>query len=115
MLTTCGNQNPSKPSIILSGGQEVCGDLVIGADGVHSLAPEAILGRKNEPVAPAHSNYCYRFLIPVERLEADPDTNFFVEGRDGWTRIFPDNSKQRRLVVYPCRKYVFAIVILQRH
>ncbi|KAK2612261.1 hypothetical protein QQS21_001687 [Conoideocrella luteorostrata] len=94
-------QNPSKPSITLSDGQEVCGDLVIAADGVHSIAPAAILGRESEPVQPVYSNYCYRFLIPVDRLEADPETRFFIDGRDGWTRLFADNDKQRKLVVYP--------------
>ncbi|OAA39346.1 Aromatic-ring hydroxylase-like protein [Metarhizium rileyi] len=95
--------DPSKPSITLATGHEIRGDLVVGADGVHSLAADVILGRKIEPVAPSHSNYCYRFLISTDGLEADPESRFFVEGCDGWTRIFPDNDKRRRLVVYPCR------------
>ncbi|KHN94840.1 Aromatic-ring hydroxylase-like protein [Metarhizium album ARSEF 1941] len=99
--------DPSKPSIRLVTGREICGDLVIAADGVHSLASEAILGRKVEPVDPVHANCCYRFLIPVENLEADPETRFFTEGRDGLMRIFDDAGTPRRLVVYPCRNNTF--------
>ncbi|KJK76577.1 hypothetical protein H634G_08165 [Metarhizium anisopliae BRIP 53293] len=95
--------NPWKPSITLATGREICGDLVIAADGVHSIAPEAILGRKVVPVDPVNANYCYRFLIPVETLEADAETKFFTEGREGYSQIFPDDKSLRRLVVYPCR------------
>jgi salicylate hydroxylase len=102
--TLIPSQDPLKPSITLSNGQEIKADVVIGADGIHSLAAEAILGRKVQAVPPIHSNYCYRFLLPVEQLEADPETRFFTKNRDGWIRLFIDNNDQRRLVVYPCRE-----------
>ncbi|KND86592.1 3-hydroxybenzoate 6-hydroxylase 1 [Tolypocladium ophioglossoides CBS 100239] len=95
--------DPMKPSIILEGGEEICGDVVVGADGIHSAAVEAVLGCKNQPVPPFHSNSCYRFLIPASTLEEDPETRFLNEDRDGWTRLFPHNDTKRRLVVYPCR------------
>ncbi|POR39508.1 3-hydroxybenzoate 6-hydroxylase 1 [Tolypocladium paradoxum] len=84
-------------------GQEICGDVVVGADGVHSAAAEAVLGSKNQPVPPVHSNCCYRFLIAASTLEEDPETRFWNEERDGWARLFPHNDTKRRLVVYPCR------------
>ncbi|KAG6063913.1 hypothetical protein E4U32_000754 [Claviceps aff. humidiphila group G2b] len=95
--------NSSKPSIVLENGDEICGHLVIAADGIHSAGPEAILGRKNTPVSAVRGNCCYRFLIPVERLEEDPDTRFFVGNHHGWTRILADKDRVRRLVTYPCR------------
>lgn len=104
---TCVCQDPMKPSIMLASGQEICGDVVVGADGVHSAAAEAVLGCRNQPVPPVHSNCCYRFLIPASKLEEDPETRFWNEERDGWARIFPHNDTKRRLVVYPCRKYVY--------
>lgn len=79
-------------------------DVVIGADGVHSIASACVLGRPNHPVTPAHYNYCYRFLIPASVLEADPETRFWNEGADGRTRIYADNAGQRRLVAYVCRE-----------
>lgn len=78
-------------------------DVVIGADGIHSLATEAVLGRKNEPVSPANANVCYRFLIPTERLERDAETRFFTKDIAGWSRLFAHNEMKRRLIVYPCR------------
>ncbi|OAA78696.1 FAD binding domain-containing protein [Akanthomyces lecanii RCEF 1005] len=91
------------PSITLKDGSLICGDLVVGADGVHSTAAEFILGHVNEPVTPAYSNCCFRFLIPVEALEADPQTRFWNEARHGWTRILTHNETHRRIVAYPCR------------
>ncbi|KAG6001555.1 hypothetical protein E4U21_004095 [Claviceps maximensis] len=95
-------QDPSKPSIILDNGEEVHGDLVIAADGVHSAGPEAILGRTNDPVPAFLANCCYRFLIPVHNLQQDPDTKFFVEDHHGWSRVLPDWDEGRRMIVYPC-------------
>ncbi|KAF4974208.1 hypothetical protein FDECE_18693 [Fusarium decemcellulare] len=95
--------NSSKPSITLAGSQEICADLVIGADGVHSLASQAVTGQENEPVAPSHSNQCFRFLIPSSVLEQDPETRFWNEDCDGWTRLFPHDETKRRVVAYPCR------------
>ncbi|KJZ75162.1 hypothetical protein HIM_05356 [Hirsutella minnesotensis 3608] len=95
--------DPSKPSIVLESGQEIQGDVVVGADGIHSAACEAVLGCANPPVAPVHHNYCYRFLIPSAVLEEDTETRFWNEGRDGCLRILPHNDTQRRIVIYPCR------------
>ncbi|KAF7561127.1 hypothetical protein G7046_g3003 [Stylonectria norvegica] len=94
--------NPLKPSLTLSTGEEICGDVVIGADGVHSIASVTVMGEKR-PVPPVHFNCCFRFLIPAETLEEDPATRFWNEDREGWTRLFPHNETQRRIVAYPCR------------
>ncbi|KAG5914374.1 hypothetical protein E4U42_000522 [Claviceps africana] len=95
--------DPSKPSIILDNGEEVRGHVVIAADGVHSAGPGAILGYPNRPVPTARGNCCYRFLIPVHRLQDDPETSFFVENHHGWSRILHDEDRDRKVVVYPCR------------
>lgn len=77
--------------------------MIIGADGVHSKASAAVLGEKVKPVSPKPYNYAYRFLINAEDLEADPETRFWNEDREGWTRIFTHESN-RRVVAYPCRE-----------
>ncbi|KAH8193587.1 hypothetical protein TruAng_012246 [Truncatella angustata] len=87
----------------LANGKIVQGDLIIGADGLHSIACETVLGRRNPPVQPKHYNYCYRFLIPAKALEADPDTEWFNQDSRGLTRLFIDNEGSRRLVAYTCR------------
>ncbi|UNI21292.1 Salicylate 1-monooxygenase [Purpureocillium takamizusanense] len=104
-LTAVRKQNSDKPSICLDGGQEVTGDVVIAADGVHSVASDVVLGYKNLPVPPVYSNACYRFLIPLSDLEEDPDTRFLNEDCHGWARLIPHVPTNRRIVTYPCRKY----------
>lgn len=79
---------------------------MVGADGVHSLASEAVLGSENTPVAPELYNCCYRFLIPTSVLEADDETKEWNEDLGGWLRIMADNPKSRRIIMYPCREYV---------
>ncbi|KAF9872153.1 FAD binding domain-containing protein [Colletotrichum karsti] len=95
---------PDLPSVLFDDGSEVKADLVIGADGVHSIASETVLGRKNPPSPASHYNCCYRFLIPKDVLEKDEQTRFFNENADNLIRLYPDNEKSRRLVSYPCRK-----------
>ncbi|KAK3392895.1 FAD binding domain-containing protein [Podospora didyma] len=97
---------PDAPSILLSDGTVIPADLVVGADGVHCLASEVVLGRKVEPTSPAHYNCCYRFLIPAATLEEDPATrfwNFDTDGQKASLRIITHNATSRRIVSYPCR------------
>ncbi|GKT46213.1 FAD-dependent monooxygenase OpS4 [Colletotrichum spaethianum] len=98
--------SPDLPAIHLQDGEEVRADLVVGADGIHSIACETVLGRTNPPLPPNHYNSCYRFLIPAEVLEEDPETKFWNENVDGLVRLFPDDKTNRNLISYPCRKYV---------
>ncbi len=97
-------EDPDAPSITLASGEVIEGDIVVGADGIHSVASEAVLGYRTTPVSPAHQNYCYRFLIPASVLEADPETRYWNVGTEGKGRLFVDNERQRRLVSYVCRE-----------
>lgn len=102
-LDTDKRKDTSVPSITLEDGTLYTGDVVIGADGVHSKASTAVLGERLIPVSPKPYNYAYRFLINAEDLEKDPETRFWNEDREGWTRIFT-HASDRRIVVYPCRE-----------
>ena len=56
---------------VLASGEEVAGDVVIGADGIHSVVRTQMIG----PDAPVFTgNVAWRAVVPVERLGADrPD------------------------------------------
>ncbi|OHW89735.1 FAD binding domain-containing protein [Colletotrichum incanum] len=95
--------DPGLPAVYLQDGEEVRADLVVGADGIHSIAGKTVLGYENPPVPPNHYNSCYRFLIPAEVLENDPETKFWNENVDGLVRLFQDDKNDRRLISYPCR------------
>ncbi|OAP58274.1 hypothetical protein AYL99_07364 [Fonsecaea erecta] len=59
-------------SIKLQNGTELFADLIVAADGIHSLAHEAILGRR-VPAIPSGVT-TMRFLLKTERLLNDPVT-----------------------------------------
>ncbi|KAM7208343.1 FAD/NAD(P)-binding domain containing protein [Naviculisporaceae sp. PSN 640] len=101
--------NAKEPSITLKDGTTQKADLVVAADGVHSIGVEYVLGRKNLPQAPGSGcnvNLAYRFLISRPEVESDPDTKFFIDGPEALgSRVWPDLEGRRRLVSYPCRNY----------
>ena len=89
--------DPEKATITLKNGSTVQGDLIIGADGVKSLARKRIPGGDLEPYDCGKS--AYRFLIPTKDLASDPLTAEFVENPGDMLMWFGDD---RRLVMYPC-------------
>ncbi|KZL81567.1 salicylate hydroxylase [Colletotrichum incanum] len=88
----------------LRDGTVVSADLVIVADGIHSGGVEAILGSPNPAFPAAQDNFCYRFLIPMEDVLADPTTAELFDGASGGVRMFLGDGK--RIVTYPCREFV---------
>ncbi|CAG8954037.1 hypothetical protein HYFRA_00009137 [Hymenoscyphus fraxineus] len=100
-----------EPSMSLADGTLITADLVIAADGIHSIGVNSILGRSNPPEPAQQSNCCYRFLISKADLEADTETRFFTQGLPslGLT-IYPDIPGQRRFITYPCREYVHRLL-----
>ncbi|KAH9907543.1 hypothetical protein F4778DRAFT_769022 [Xylariomycetidae sp. FL2044] len=76
--------------VVLEGGGKLQADLVVGADGIHSVVRTAILGERRDAVPTGIS--AYRMLVPTESLEkislpdklldrADPSTTM-VMGHD---------------------------------
>ncbi len=94
----------------LADGSVITADLVVAADGVHSVAVGAVVGAPNPPLPARTWNCCYRFLISRAELEDDPETRFFnhdpcMVG----SRVWVDPDGGRRLVSYTCREYDFKI------
>jgi salicylate hydroxylase len=91
--------------LTLQDGTIISADVILAADGVNSIASQAILGKVNAPEPAKHSNCCYRFLISREQLMSDPETKWFTEGHQSLgCRIYPDHQANRRLVSYTCRE-----------
>lgn len=89
--------DPEAARLIFEDGLEVQGDLIIGADGVHSTTRKAIPGGDLTPFDSGKS--AYRFLIPTSVLAADPLTAKYVAEPGHqvmWTR------KPKKIVMYPC-------------
>lgn len=91
------------PSVTLADGTVVHGDVVLGADGSHSVARACIDARDDSglPVEPFNSGKnCFRFLIDRARLKAEPQTRVYeTEGS-----LIAWFSPDVHLVSYPCER-----------
>jgi len=83
-------------TLILENGQAIKGDLIIGADGVHSVTRKVVGGDKFQPYGSGKS--AFRFLITKKSAQDDPLTSKFVE-KDGELIIW--YGVDRRVVLYP--------------
>lgn len=71
------HQTPySRPAVIMKSGQQFAGDLIIGADGVHSIIKKNF-GKPSE-IKPT-GDAAYRVTIPTSYLVKDPDLIGLVE------------------------------------
>ncbi|KAJ5151878.1 hypothetical protein N7492_010173 [Penicillium capsulatum] len=86
--------------VTLEDGTIHTGDLIIGADGTHSRAVECIAGEDQEKESTGQN--CYRFLIPVSKMQVNPLTASLLEKIGMDAHAF--TSEDRRLVIYPCRR-----------
>lgn len=88
--------DPETATIKLEDDTEVQGDLVIGADGVHSITRKLLPG--GDIQASCSGKSAFRFLVPKKAALEDPETSRFVE-RQGELCIWYDTD--RRIVMYP--------------
>ncbi|VUC32393.1 unnamed protein product [Clonostachys rosea] len=87
--------------ITLCDGTKHRGDLLIGADGVHSKVVAAVAGSNPKSVSTKQNTF--RFLVPIDKVLANPITGpFFKDLGSDWQHVFI--AKDRRLVIYPCRR-----------
>ncbi|KAF2966909.1 hypothetical protein GQX73_g6652 [Xylaria multiplex] len=91
--------NSSSSTVVLESGELVQGDVLIGADGVHSKTRAAVPGGGIK--ARSSGKSAFRFLLSRERVLEDPEIAQFAK-RDGELVIWYD--KDRRVVMYPCDK-----------
>jgi 2-polyprenyl-6-methoxyphenol hydroxylase-like FAD-dependent oxidoreductase len=89
--------NPHEGTVTLESGEKVHGDVIVGADGVHSKTRTLIPGAENTKTFGSGKS-AFRFLIPRERALADPETRRFAEV-EGELLMFM--GQDRRIVIYP--------------
>lgn len=88
--------DPKAGQVTLQDGKVVRGDLVVGADGVHSVARKHVPGGDVEPFCCGQS--AFRFLVPRKAVHEDPETSYLVEA-PGELSIW--YGQDRRVVMYP--------------
>lgn len=84
-------------NITLVSGEQFHADVVVGADGVHSRTRSYVPGAEGIKTYGSGKS-AFRFLMPRERVLADPETKKFAE-RDGHLSMF--FARDRRVVIYP--------------
>lgn len=87
-------------SVQLADGSVLNADLIVAADGVHSIASK-FLGAHRRAI-PSDTTVV-RFLVPTSVLLADPVTRHLIQG-DGVCSVYMTASKDRWLLRYPCRE-----------
>ncbi len=70
------NEARNQASVILHNGEELTGELVIGADGINSKIREILLGKEDPPTPTG--DLAYRLLLSTSEILADPELASFV-------------------------------------
>lgn len=87
--------DPQNATVTLANGEVFAGDVLIGADGVHSITRTKLSSAK--PVSSGRN--AFRFMMSRKHALEDPETNELA--RDLSTMDMWD-STDRRVVIYPC-------------
>ncbi|KAG7291214.1 hypothetical protein NEMBOFW57_001226 [Staphylotrichum longicolle] len=100
VLRTCSrvvDADPVSATAVLENGEHVQGDVLIGADGVHSKTRSKIPGGDITAISSGKS--AFRFLVPRQVALDDPLTAQYAK-RDGQLIIW--YGQDRRVIMYPC-------------
>lgn len=83
--------------VTLANGENIHGDIIVGADGVHSITRAKLPGAG---LIKTHGSgkSAYRFLIPRQAAFDDPETTKYAK-EDGHLQMFI--GQDRRIVIYP--------------
>ncbi|KAJ5339248.1 hypothetical protein N7452_005976 [Penicillium brevicompactum] len=87
--------------VTLENGTTFTGDLIIGADGVHSRTVSSVAGDESRKENTGQN--CYRFLIPVSKA-LDNELAASLLAKTGLDGLHAFAANDRRLVFYPCRQ-----------
>jgi 2-polyprenyl-6-methoxyphenol hydroxylase-like FAD-dependent oxidoreductase len=90
------NVDPINATVTTEDGKKFDGDLVLGADGVHSVTRSMVPGGDVKPFGSGKS--AFRFLMERKAAQEDPRTSKFVQ-RPGELVIW--YGADRRIVMYP--------------
>ena len=92
--------------VVLADGSRHTADLVVAADGLHSVLREVVVGGEGKaPEASGHS--AFRFLIDTEAMRQDEDIAAMLKKKGDGAAILVDQKEtiaERHMMWYPCRE-----------
>ncbi|KAL0931218.1 uncharacterized protein CTRU02_213953 [Colletotrichum truncatum] len=98
--------------VTLKDGEVVAADVIVGADGIHSIVRQAILGGESEMISAGVS--LYRFVYPLDKVKEilgglpdalDPKGGGFLN------LMTANDDLNRNIIFYPCRNYTILNVV----
>lgn len=94
-------------SITLKDGSCHTADLIVAADGLHSVLRKTVLTHDTKAPSPSGLS-SFRFLIDTKLLKDDAKLAPLLEARKGFALMIDaqDKVNERHIVWYPCRKWV---------
>lgn len=96
----------AESEVVLADGSRHTADMVVAADGLHSVLREAVVGREGKaPEASGHS--AFRFLIDTEAMREDKQMAAMLEKKGDGAAILIDQKEtvgERHVMWYPCRE-----------
>ncbi|KAK8017981.1 Monooxygenase- FAD-binding protein [Apiospora marii] len=103
----CGVRGVSKDGmrVVLESGEEVRGDLVVGADGVHSAIKSYVVGQEGRGKADFSGMAAFRFLLKTDQLRADEELASLMEASGDVVSLLADTAettKERHMIWYTC-------------
>ncbi|KAJ7493694.1 FAD/NAD(P)-binding domain-containing protein [Mycena latifolia] len=93
--------DPVEGILTLKNGEVHHGDLVIGADGIHSVIRTSVLGHEQKALATGMSTF--RFLFDAAKMKSVPDMDWFSEGISGARVVVAPEARFRMLFLSSCR------------
>ena len=91
--------DPSSGTVKLVNGVSFSGDLIIGADGIHSKLREYVTGSDIGAVPTGTS--AYRIIVPTSQLMENPQISSVIDLKKPWTSMVIGHD--RRVIMGPCR------------
>ena len=98
--------NAEEGIIELENGSVHQADLIVAADGLHSVLRSAVLKQVSQPSPTGLS--AFRFLLPTETLESEPALKELLDWKVQGSTIVADTTdtvNERHLVWYSCQEY----------
>lgn len=90
--------------VILEDGSEHTADLIVGADGIHSVCVHAVSSPSNPPVVTRLPRNIYRMLVNSSEALADPELGPFLRSYDWKHDMCHFVSREKRdFTLYACR------------
>lgn len=96
--------------IVLEDGTQHHADLIIGADGLHSVLRGVVLGDQDAAKSTPSGFSAFRFMIPTSELEKDPHFLELMKVKGRGNSVLGDTTcpTERHMVWYTCRKYALS-------